>query len=567
MRVLDPRLMRRARAARVAIGLDAVIGVVAALLILSQAVLIATIAARAFDGESLSDLTLALVVLVAVVIARAGSAWGFEVVGRRAAIGVLSELRRDVVRSRLRDSHAAALDNAESAEIATAAVAGVDALEVTFARYLPQVVLALVVPLAVLILVALIDPLSAIIMLVTLPLVPVFMWLLGRHTERVTRDRWRSMALLATHFLDVVRGLPTLRAFNRGEAQVERVAAVSEEYRVAVMRTLRVAFLSGSILEFAATLGIALVAVTIGVRLVDGEIAFASALTVLLLAPELYLPLRNVAAQFHASSEGQAVAERLLDLLDESDPDSPLDNANLEVRAGALKVPDARKASVRLEGVSFTYPTRDLAVLDRLDLELSARETVALVGPSGGGKSTLAALLLGFAQPTEGRLTVGGVNIANCDRSAWRAQIAWVPQKPTLFRASVADNIRLGDDSADDSSVRAAAVMAGADGFIDDLPDGYETVVGDGGRPVSAGQRRRIALARAFLRDASLVILDEPTADLDESNAELVGEAIERLCEGRTVLMIAHRPELAARADRIVVLNAGRITQDSRRTP
>ena len=556
--MLDPRLLRRARAARVAIALDAGIGVVVALLVLAQAVLLARIASRSFDGASLAEVTVALVLLIAVVVARAGGAFGFEVVGRRAAIDVLSRLRCDVVHSRL-GGHAAALDPAESGAVATAAVGGIDALETTFARYLPQLVLAIVVPVAVLVLVAAIDPLSAAIMLLTLPLVPVFMWLVGRHTERRARERWRSLALLATHFLDVVRGLPTLRAFNRGEAQAERIAAVGEEYRVATMATLRVAFLSGAVLELAATLGIALVAVTVGVRLVDGEIAFAPALTVLLLAPELYLPLRNVAAQFHASADGQAVAERLLDLIDDSEHEARA-SATAAGAAGAITAPDPRTVPVRLEGVSFSYPARDATVLDGVDLELAPGETVAIVGASGAGKSTVGALLLRLAEPTGGRLMSGSVNVGECDAAAWRAQIAWVPQHPTLFRGSVADNIRLGDESADDARVRAAAVLAGADTFIGELSDGYMTVVGDGGRPVSAGQRRRIALARAFLRDASLVILDEPTADLDPAGAELVGEAIERLCRGRTVLIIAHRPELAARADRIVALAAGRIS-------
>jgi thiol reductant ABC exporter CydD subunit len=545
---LDRRLLRRARAARVALAVDATLGVVAALLVLAQAVLLARVAARAFGGASLDEVAVPLSLLVVVVAARAASAWGFEVVGRRAATDVLSQLRLDVVERRLRD-RPAALDGAESAEVATAAVAGVDALETTFSRYLPQVVLAVVVPVAVIALVASIDLISAGLMLLTLPLVPLFMWLVGRYTEGQTRKRWRALALLSSHFLDVVRGLPTLRAFNRGEAQTETVAEVSDRYRRATMGTLRVGFLSGTVLELAATLGIALVAVTVGVRLVDGGIGFEAALTVLVLAPELYLPLRNLAAQFHASADGLAVAERLLELA-EAPPGV--------VRTGSTP-PSPREAPVRLERVSFAYPARKGSVLDAVDLELAPGETVALIGPTGGGKSTLAALLLRLAEPTLGRVTAGSVDLAACDPAAWRAQIAWVPQHPTLFRGTVADNIRLGDPAAGDERVWAAAGLAGADAFVRELPDGYETVVGDGGRPLSTGQRRRIALARAFLRDAPLVILDEPTADLDPASAEAVGDAVERLCERSTVLLIAHRPELARRADRIVKLDRGRI--------
>jgi thiol reductant ABC exporter CydD subunit len=546
--VLDPRLVRRARSVRALLAVDAALGLCAALLVLAQAVLIARVAARGFDGASAADLSTALALLCVVVAARAAAAWGFEAAGRRAAADVVSGLRLELVERRLR-GRPAALDGVESAEVATAAVAGTDALEATFARYLPQLVLAVTVPVAVLVLAAAIDPLSAGLMLLTLPLVPMFMWLVGRHTERRARERWRALALLATHFLDVVRGLPTLRAFNRSEAQAARIAEVSDAYRRSTMGTLRVAFLSGAVLELAATLGIALVAVTVGVRLVEGGLGLEAGLTVLVLAPELYLPLRNLAAQFHASADGRAVAERLLGLVDEAPA----------AASGAALPASPRVAPVRLEAVTFAYPAGAGPVLHGVDLELGPGETVALVGPSGCGKSTVAALLLRFAEPGAGRVTVGGADLAACDADAWRAGIAWVPQRPTLFRGTVAGNIRLGDPGASDERVRAAAVLAAADTFVRALPDGYHTVVGDGGRGLSAGETQRIALARAFLRDASLLILDEPTANLDPASAVQVEQAIEACGADRTVLLIAHRPELAARADRVVRLDAGRV--------
>jgi ATP-binding cassette, subfamily C, bacterial CydD len=548
--LLDPRLVHRAGAVRTMLAADVALGVFAALLVLAQAVLIAYVAARAFEGASLAEVTEPLIALIAVVAGRAAAAWGFESVGRRAATDVLSRLRLELVERRLRDQPAA-LDGAASAEVATGAVVGAAALETTFARYLPQVVLAVIVPVAVLVLVAVIDLVSAGIMLLTLPLVPVFMWLVGRFTERRTHERWQALTLLATHFLDVVRGLPTLRAFNRGEAQAARIAEVSDQYRRTTMGTLRIAFLSGAVLELAATLGIALVAVTIGVRLVGGGIGLQAGLTVLVLAPELYLPLRNLAAQFHSSAEGRAAAERLLDLID----------AAPARRSGAAHAPSPRAAPVRLEGVSFSYPARASAVLEAVDLELSPGETVALVGPSGAGKSTVAALLLRLVEPTRGRVTAGSLDLSRCDPRAWRAQIAWVPQRPTLFRGTVADNIRIGDMEAVDRRVLAAAAFAGADAFIRALPAGYDTIVGDGGRQLSAGELQRIALARAFLRDAPFVILDEPTANLDQESAEVVAEAVERLRAGRTVLLALHRPQLAARADRVVRLEAGRIVE------
>ncbi len=547
MRALDPRLMRRTRTARPLLAIDVALGTLTAVAVVAQAALLAGIIARGFGGARLQHLELGLVALLAAFAARGVFTWGMEVAGRRAAWSILSELRLALVEKRLR-AQPAALDGAEGAEVAAVAVQGVEALEGYFARYLPQAVLASVVPVLVIAWVAVVDLESALIMLLTLPLVPVFMWLIGRYTEHRTRERWNALRLLSTHFLDVVRGLPTLRAFGRARAQAETVSAVSERYRKTTMETLRVSFLSGSVLELAATLGVALVAVTVGVRLVDGRLALQAGLTALVLAPELYLPFRRLGAEFHASADGLAVAERMFALLD-----SPMAVAHPRPRVA----PSPARACVRLERVSFSYPARAGLVLDGLDLELEPAETVALVGESGAGKSTVAALLLGLVRPDAGRILVGGIDLAECQIDAWRRMIAWVPQHPTLFRGTVSENIRLGDADASEERVRHAATLAGADRFIATLPQDYGTVVGDGGRPLSAGERRRIALARAFLRNASLVILDEPTADLDRHSVGIVSRAVKRLGADRTMLLIAHRPEPVEHADRIVRLLDG----------
>jgi ATP-binding cassette, subfamily C, bacterial CydD len=547
VRALDQRLVSRTRAVRPLLAVDTALGAATVALVIVQATLLARIVARAFDGASLAALRLDIVVLAVAFAGRGALAWAMEVAGRRAATSVLSELRLALVGRRL-SAQASATDGAEAGEIAAAAVHGVQSLEAYFARYLPQLVLAMVAPLAVLAWVAVIDLESALVMAVTLPLVPVFMWLIGRATEQRTRERWDALRRLSTHFLDVVRGLPTLRAFNRGEAQAARIAEVGERYRNATMGTLRVGFLSGSVLELAATLGVALVAVTVGVRLVDGGLGLQAGLTVLVLAPELYLPLRRLGAEFHAGADGLAVAERMLALLDAPSATVP----------GGARVPTSPAvASVRFEGVAFAYPSRPAPVLDSFELTIRPGEAVALVGESGAGKSTAAALVLGLLRPTAGRVTVGGVDLAACDIEAWRRLVAWVPQRPTLLHATVADNIRLGAPGASTAAVRAAAALAGADGFVRALPAGYDTIVGDGGRPLSPGERRRLALARAVLRDAPLLVLDEPTADLDPVSVQLVAAAIGRVRSGRTVLLIAHRPKLVAHADRVVRLVDG----------
>jgi thiol reductant ABC exporter CydD subunit len=543
---LDQRLVRRTRSVRPLLALDTALGLVTTGLVLAQATLLARIVAGAFAGTPPSDLRRDGVLLALAFAGRGALAWGMEVAGRRAASSVLSELRLALVARRVATQPTAA-DGTQSGEIAAAAVQGVEALEAYFARYLPQVVLASIVPFVVVAWVATIDLESALVMAVTLPLVPVFMWLIGRATEQRTRERWHALRLLSTDFLDLVRGLPTLRSFNRGDAQAARIAEVSERHRRATMGTLRLTFLSGTVLELAATLGVALVAVTVGVRLAGGGLGLQEGLTVLVLAPELYLPLRRLGAEYHASADGLAVADRMLALLD----------APAAAREGGPRqAPSPAVAPVRLERVAFSYPARPGRVLDGLDLELAPGETVALVGESGAGKSTVAALLLGFLEPTAGRVTVGGVDLARCRAEHWRSLVAWVPQHPALVRASVADNIRFGRP-ASDRAVRAAAALAGADAFAAALPGGYGTLVGDGGRPLSPGERRRIGLARAFLGDPALVVLDEPTADLDPASVEHVRRAVQRLGAGRTVLLIAHRPEVVAHADRIVRLEDG----------
>jgi len=547
MRALDQRLVRRAQPVRRLLALDVALGLASALLVLVQATLLARIVAASFTGASLHDVARDLVLLAVAFAGRGLLAWGFELAGRRAAASVLSELRLAVVERRLRGDPAS-LDGVEAGEVAASAVQGVEGLEAYFARYLPQLVLACVVPLAVLAWVTAIDPVTAAVMVVTLPLVPVFMWLIGRYTEEKTRERWQALSALSGHFLDVVRGLPTLQTFNAGGSQGKVLEDVGERYRRTTTATLRVGFLSGSVLELAATLGVALVAVTVGVRLAGGSLGLQAGLTVLVLAPELYLPLRQLAAQFHASTDGLAVAERMLELLERP----PAIGSG-----GRLVPPSPRAAPVRFEAVSFAYPSRPEPVLDRFEFELQPAETVALVGQSGAGKTTVARLLLRLAEPSSGRISVGGIDLAECRTELWRRLVAWVPQQPTIFRGTVADNIRLGDERASDRAVRDAAALAGAARFVQELPSGYDTLVGDGGRPLSSGERRRIALARAFVRDAPLVVLDEPTADLDRTSADVVAEAVERLRAGRTVLLIAHRPELVAHADRVVLLGGG----------
>jgi len=555
VRALDPRLLRRTTPVRPLLIADCAFGIGTAVAVLLGATMLANIAARAFHGTPLRDLWPEVALLVIAFATRGAFAWAMEVAGRRAAWNVLSELRVTLVERRLR-TQPAAVDGAGDAEIAAVSVQGVEALEGYLARYLPQVVLASIVPFMVIAWVAFLDLEAAVIMLLTLPLVPVFMWLIGTYTADRTQERWQALRALSSHFLDVVRGLPTLRAFGRARDEAAIVGEVSDRYRRATMETLRISFLSGSVLELAATIGVALVAVTAGVRLVDGSLGLEAGLAVIVLAPELYLPFRRLGAEYHASADGLAVADRLFALLDAPEA---------AATGGTRLAPSPARVPVALERVSFSYPSRPGPVLDEFSLELSPGEAVALVGESGAGKSTVAALLLGLLEPTAGAVTVGGTDLRECGLDAWRRLVAWVPQYPTLFRGTVADNIRLGDPDATDESVSEAARLAGADEFIRTLPNGYATLVGDGERSLSPGERRRVGLARAFVRDAPLVILDEPTADLDPDSVAVVAAAVQLLQAGRTMLVIAHRPELVRGVDRVVRLVDGVAVPEERR--
>ncbi|MEV7153688.1 thiol reductant ABC exporter subunit CydD [Streptomyces misionensis] len=542
MKPVDPRLLRYARATRFFLVAVVGLGAVGAGLVIAQAMLIAEVVVGAFQhGRSLTELRTPLLLLVAVAVGRALVAWLTERAAHRASAAVKSELR-----GRLLDRAAALgpgwLGGQRTGSLVTLATRGVDALDDYFSRYLPQLGLAVVVPVAVLARIVTEDWVSAAIIVITLPLIPLFMMLIGWATQSRTDRQWRLLSRLSGHFLDVVAGLPTLKVFGRARAQAESIRRITGEYRQATMRTLRIAFLSSFALELLATLSVALVAVTIGMRLVHGDMDLYIGLVILVLAPEAYLPLRQVGAQYHAAAEGLAAAEEIFAVLETPVPTS-----------GSGAVPSG---AVAFEGVTVRYPGRSTDAVSEVSFTVEPGETVALVGPSGVGKSTLLHVLLGFVRPARGRVRIGGVDLAELDPEEWRSRIAWVPQRPHLYAGTVAENVRLARPDADDDAVRRALRDAGALDFVDALPEGAGTVLGEDGAGLSAGQRQRLALARAFLADRPLLVLDEPTAALDGVTEAEVVSAVRRLAAGRTVLVVVHRPALLEVADRVVRLES-----------
>jgi ATP-binding cassette subfamily C protein CydD len=545
-------LFRQVRSARVSLVATVVLGVLVAVATIVQMVFLSKVVDRVFlRGADLEGVSVLLLSMLGVVVVRAGLLWLREITAQQGAVRVKSELRERLFANVLRLGPSYTRGE-RTGELATTATEGVEKLEAYISRYLPQMFLSALVPFLIALYVLPLDWTSSVLFLITAPVIPVLMVLVGSYAEEHLQRQWSALSRLGASFVDALQGLPTLKIFGRAPEEREKVAAASEEFRERTMKVLRIAFISGFVLEFMTAMAIALVAVSLGIRLVAGDMPFEVAFLVLLLAPEFYKPLRELGIHRHAGMEGKAAAERIFEILETPVPVHP--ETQLSRRL-------SNRVEIEFSGVGYTYPGSKQQALSDLTLTLSAGTRTALVGRSGSGKSTLVNQLLRFLEQQDGEITANGVPISQMPVETWRENVALVPQRPHLFYGSVLENIRLARPDASREEVERAAELAGAAKFIRGLPQGYDTEVGEHGARLSGGEAQRVAIARAFLKDAPVLVMDEPTSSLDPESERLIRSALERLARGRTVLVVAHRLNTVYEADRIAVLDDGRLVE------
>ncbi len=561
--MFNKRLIREGKSVWGFLSLTVGLNIGIALLAVLQAWFFSSIVARVFlEGASLKAVWNSLIMIPGIFGIRAVFQWCSEICAFEASSRIRISLRERLL------NHIMSLGpmyarGERSGELITTVVDGIEALEDYFSKSLPQMVLAAGIPLLILIFVFPLDWKSGLILLLTGPLIPIFMMLIGKMAEKKSLQQWQSLSWMSAHFLDVLQGLTTLKAFGRAKDQIHVIERVSDSFRKTTLSVLRVAFLSALVLEFLATISTALVAVTIGLRLVNGTLSYSSGLFLLLLAPEFYTPLRNLGLNFHAGLSGINAAVRIFEILD-----LPLMN---EIKQQTVNDDFVAKRqdqvllsnfNISFKQVGLTYQAGETPTLKGINFSINSGEKIALVGPSGAGKTSIAQLLLRFIPPASGQVFVNETLLDTISVEKWRDQIAYVPQNPHLFAGSIAENIRFGRSSATLEEVVRAAQEASANEFIMNLPDGYQTHLGEGGTRLSGGQAQRIALARAFLKDAPLLILDEATSNLDLESEYFVQEALQRLLRGRTALIIAHRLDTVFQASRILVMDQGQIIEE-----
>jgi ATP-binding cassette subfamily C protein CydD len=551
---VDPRLLHEARSVSRWLITSVILGTLSSIPIVLSAYILSQIVSDVFlSGRNLHEVYPRILSILALQLLRAGLNWGSETMAAHAAGRIILSLRQRAA------THVLALGPAytyreRAGELSHTIMDGIEALDSYFRQYLPQIAKSSFIPIVILFFVFPLDALSGLVLLLTAPLIPIFMILIGDSAERLTRRQWGKLSSMSAKFLDVLQCLTTLKMLGRSCEQGESINEASDQFRHLTMRVLRVTFLSALVLEWIATISTAVVAVETGLRLLYGKMAFDEAFFILLLAPEFYQPLRNLAVRFHAGMSGVAATGRIFQILE-----TPLQIHKPSV-THAFRLTDTG-ADIHFDNVHAAYEMGTRQALRGVSFQINAGDYAVLIGPSGSGKTTITHLLLRFISPDRGRILVGETALEAIDPHHWRSHIAWVPQNPYLFNTSITENIRIAKPHAQHRQIVNAAKQSFIHEFIESLPDGYDTLIGERGARLSAGQAQMIALARAFLKDAPILIFDEATSNLDVEHEAQIQTALKDLLQGRTGLLIAHRLSTIQEADNIIVLSRGRILE------
>lgn len=513
-------------------------------LIIVQAVAITQVVVPVFtQGKGLAQVSTMIWILTLVVVCRVVLSYLVEFLAYNSSAAAKSELRLSVV-SKVMDLGPVWMSRRSGSELTQLITRGIDGLDAYFSKYLPQLILSVCVPVALWIVILTQDVLAAVIVVCTLPLIPVFMVLIGLYTQNKVDQQWKSLGLLSSHFVDLVAGMPTLKVFGRAKAQAQNVQRIGDRYRSTTMGVLRISFLSSLVLELLAMISVALIAVSIGLRLVEGNITLNAGLLVLILAPEVYWPIRQVGTHFHAAAEGLGAAASMMEILEEEDP-------NLRGRPVDI---DLAASNIQLTDLVVRYEGREEAAVGPLSMKILPRQITAVVGPSGCGKTTLLNVLERFVQPESGIVEVVGpdhttASIGDFEIRSWRGQLSYVEQNPRLIPGTVLENVRLINPEASESQIGEALEKVHMTEAVAGLPQGVSTVLGEGGRTLSVGQIQRIALARVLVSNAPVVLFDEPTSALDGPTEQLILDVIRELAITRTVVVVAHSHTLVQAAD------------------